>query len=337
MIVPAQQPSSVPCPIALVGEAPGEEEDRQGRPFCGPSGYLLDGILEEVGIARSECLVTNVFQERPPANNVARFFLKTMRQSSAPLARTASLQPERRGELERLHKEIEASGAKVIVPMGATALWALTGQIRITDFRGFVQSYGESVLVPTYHPAAVLRQYSHRHTVVADLRKAKYLAEVPLAKEATRLIWVQPTLNDLVTFDGLLRDCTSLCVDIETGGNAFITSVGISISPVCAFVIPFRDFGKKDERYWATLEEEMAAWEWLRKVLGDPKTTKVFQNAMYDLAYLSRYGIAVRGELHDTMLMAHSIDPESPKSLSYLASIYTFEPEPWKELNRARR
>ncbi len=63
----------MPAPIMIVGEAWGEHEEREGRPFVGPSGSVLNGLLRQVGISRDECYLTNVFNLRPPGNNILGF------------------------------------------------------------------------------------------------------------------------------------------------------------------------------------------------------------------------------------------------------------------------
>ena len=77
-LVEAAWPAKSPR-IALVGEAPGEQEALEGKPFVGSSGHLLDELLKMAGLARDEMLVTNVFQERPPKNDVSFFFENNLR------------------------------------------------------------------------------------------------------------------------------------------------------------------------------------------------------------------------------------------------------------------
>ena len=78
----------------LIGEAYGEEEEKRGRPFVGRSGKLLDTMLEEAGLPRDNCTVTNVFMVRPPLNNVTEFFVTRGQQPHG-----SSNMPEFRGSM----------------------------------------------------------------------------------------------------------------------------------------------------------------------------------------------------------------------------------------------
>lgn len=100
-------------------------------------------------------------------------------------------------------------------------------------------------------------------------------------------------------------------------------------------VIPFDDPRAKGGSYWPTRQSELQAWGLVRSILVDADIPKLFQNGMYDIAFLWRsYGIATRGAAHDTMLLHHALQPESLKGLGYLGSIYT-DFGPWKTERKA--
>ena len=104
--------------------------------------------------------------------------------------------------------------------------------------------------------------------------------------------------------------------------------------PLNALVIPFVDSRKPQGNYWPTLAEELEAWKFVAKVLASAKP-KVGQNGKYDIEYLwAKYGIPVNNYADDTMLLHHSLLPESPKGLAFLGSVYTDEAA-WK-LNRPK-
>jgi uracil-DNA glycosylase family protein len=133
--------------VILLGEVPGDEEDKQGRPFVGPAGRLLDEALEEAGLARDEVYVTNAVKHfRWEPRGKRRLHKKpTARQIEA-------CKPW-------LHAEILVVEPEVIVCLGATAAQAMLGrEFRITKHRGkFFKSEDAAWLVATYHPSAVLR------------------------------------------------------------------------------------------------------------------------------------------------------------------------------------
>jgi uracil-DNA glycosylase len=132
--------------MVLVGETPGDEEDKSGHPFVGPAGALLDQALEAAGINRQEVFVTNVvkhFKWEPRGKR---------RLHAKPSSREiAACRPW-------LEAELQLIGPRVIVCLGATAAQALLGRdFRVTKNRGEVMSGPLGTVVATYHPAAVLR------------------------------------------------------------------------------------------------------------------------------------------------------------------------------------
>jgi DNA polymerase len=113
----------------LVGEAWGEIEERERAPFQGMAGKLLDGILEEIGLPRAQCRITNVMHARPKGNNFSTYYEKKgTKKVPSPLLQEA---------WERLRNEIVACAPNVIVPMGREALKAVLGEERsIEAWRG---------------------------------------------------------------------------------------------------------------------------------------------------------------------------------------------------------
>jgi DNA polymerase I-like protein with 3'-5' exonuclease and polymerase domains len=124
-----------------------------------------------------------------------------------------------------------------------------------------------------------------------------------------------------------------LSVDIETG-NRQIKCIGFATSRSHAIVIPFVDLAHASGSYWPTPEAECQAWGIVRAALESP-IPKLFQNGVYDLQYIVRMGIRPKGEIHDTMLLHHSLFSELRKGLGFLGSIYTDEAS-WKLMNRPK-
>ena len=133
--------------IVLVGEQPGDEEDRQGRPFVGPAGKLLNKALEEAGIERSEVYVTNAVKHFKFEERGKRRIHKKPRVSEIK-----ACNPWLRAEISLVKPE-------VIVCLGATATLALLGpKYRLTQERGkFVEHPWGPHVTATIHPSAVLR------------------------------------------------------------------------------------------------------------------------------------------------------------------------------------
>jgi DNA polymerase len=125
--------------LMFIGEAPGAEEDRQGLPFVGRAGQLLDGLLAEVGLARDRVAVANVLKCRPPANRKPR------------RAEVARCRPW-------LERQIGLLNPALIVALGGTAAeWFVGPSARIASLRGQSLSYDGRPLLVTYHPSAAIR------------------------------------------------------------------------------------------------------------------------------------------------------------------------------------
>jgi DNA polymerase len=143
--------------ILFVGEGPGEQEDRTGLPFVGRAGELLTQMIEKgMGIPRSDVYICNIVKCRPPGNR-------------------NPLPPEVSACRPFLDGQIEAIGPKVIVTLGKPAASLLLGrELSITRVRGTWQTYRGIPLMPTLHPAYVLRQYTpeNRRAVWQDLKAA---------------------------------------------------------------------------------------------------------------------------------------------------------------------
>lgn len=322
--------------IAIVGESWGAEEEKERTAFVGWAGSMLNRLLDEADIRRQDCLVTNVFQLRPHNNDILSL---TGPKDEAipgypPLDKTKYIRAEFGDELVRLGRELIETDPNIIITLGNTAMWAMLGKTKISRLRGITDvsthtATGFKVL-PTYHPAAIIRQYSLRPITIIDLIKAKRESEFPEIRRPRREIWIEPTIDDLHTFDArYIQGCEILAVDIETAGT-HITCVGFGPRPDVALVIPFFDGRKPDRNYWTDRKDEIAAWAFIQSVLLRGDTKKLFQNGLYDLAFLWRANrIRVINAGEDTMLLHHALQPESLKSLAFLGSIYTDE-GPWK-------
>lgn len=321
--------------MAIVGEAWGEHEERERMPFVGPAGWQLNSMLREAGIHRGECLLTNVFNLRPrPSNKIENLCAprKEVRHALPPLSSGKYIRDEYLPELERLRQELAEARPNVVVCAGGTAAWALLGDGRISKLRG---SIAASTLVPglkclpTFHPSYILQGgYDQRHVTVLDLQKARRESEFADIRRPKRTVYTEPLLAELDWFwEEFIARAKLLSVDIETRDER-ITCIGFAPSSAVALVVPFEDM-RKGGNYWGSIEAELAAWAWVRKVLGSP-VPKVFQNGIFDMSRLWRtYHIPVRNALHDTMLLHHALQPESAKSLSFLGSVYTNEAS-WK-------
>ncbi len=138
--------------LMFVGEGPGEQEDLQGRTFVGRAGQLLDKIIEAMGMKRSDVYIANVVKCRPPENRKP--------------------EPDEVDACEGfLHKQIRIVNPEIIVALGATALTCLTKQEhKISQVRGKFMEFQGRKLLPTYHPAYLLRNPPAKKDVWADMQ-----------------------------------------------------------------------------------------------------------------------------------------------------------------------
>lgn len=174
--------------IAVVGEAPGNDEVKLGHPFVGRSGQLLNEILTEAGINRKECLIANVFRLKPPKNKVDHFFIskRSAQQQQIDIAERygqfGSLwcRKEYEKELSYLKSVLSKWQPSVIVSLGRTPLWALTGKNGILGLVGQQLSCtllnNDMPVIPSFHPSFIIRgNWNKRPEFVAHLEKAKKL------------------------------------------------------------------------------------------------------------------------------------------------------------------
>lgn len=150
---------SATAEVVVVGEAPGAEEDRTGRPFVGKAGKLLDLMLASVGFPRETVFICNVLKCRPPANR------------NPQADEVAACSPY-------LLRQLELVRPRAIFAVGTFAAQALLGTTTpIGQLRGTVHSYRDIPLVPTYHPAALLRNPAWVRPAWDDLQRLRSVVD----------------------------------------------------------------------------------------------------------------------------------------------------------------
>lgn len=325
--------------IAIVGEAPGETEEETGLPFQGHAGRMLSELLESAEIPREECYLTNVLWTRPPQNKLEAFCVPKADPSALAqmpaLLKGLYLKNDFQPELDRLRDELRRVRPNLIVALGNTAAWAILGQTAISKIRGTVIESPYGKVLPTYHPAAIFRQWDLRPILAADLLKARRELEYPEIRRPRRVVHIDPTLEEIRQTIAARRETSHLiAIDIETSGGQ-ITCIGFGFARDFALVIPFVDNRKPGRHAWPVLEAEVEAYKLVQEILLLPQP-KVFQNGLYDLQYIRRYRWQVANALEDTMLMHHALHPELLKGLGFLGSIYTDEPA-WKLMRTQKK
>jgi uracil-DNA glycosylase family 4 len=326
----------------IVGEGPGMNEQREGRPFIGASGRMVDRMLQMIRVPRDTLWITNATACLPPAN-ASDSMKKKAQQCCAPRlqAELAQFPPE----LPILALGAVAAqgflGDKFSITQMAGSLWQAD-----TDGTG-LQRY----VIPTVHPAAILRGGAGgggAHSVdllfVNLIYDANKVARLAAGKEVIFSDDIETEIEDPIRAAALLNEFIDnlyalpedqrwLACDVETvadvpGRNALeplhtrLTAIGLAS----------QEWGLS--LYWDIVDD--VSKERLACLLADPTLTKVFHNQLYDIPALYHAGFEVAGPIDDTLLMHHSAFPGSPHDLQRVGTQF-FAMAPWKAEYRAMK
>ena len=163
---------NIDAQLMFVGEAPGADEDEQGEPFVGAAGQLLTKIISATGLSRGDVYIANILKCRP----------------DMPAGSSGNRKPtpaEMQTCIPYLHEQIDLIQPKVIVALGGTAMEGLLGLTGITKLRGQWQEYRGIPLMPTYHPAYLLRNQamSEKRRVWEDMLAAMEKLGMPVSEK----------------------------------------------------------------------------------------------------------------------------------------------------------
>ena len=162
---------SIDAQLMFVGEAPGADEDEQGEPFVGKAGQLLTKIIQATGLSRADVYIANILKCRPDTPGQTAGNRKPTSDEMATC-------------IPYLHEQIDLIRPRVIVALGATAVEGLLGKtLGITKLRGTWKTYRGTPLMPTYHPAYLLRNQamSEKRKVWEDMLQVMEKLEMPIS------------------------------------------------------------------------------------------------------------------------------------------------------------
>lgn len=322
--------------LMFIGEAPGETEEREGKPFVGAAGTVLDQLLADNGLKKDDCWVDNVIQTRPPANNFGVFYEDAQRNRP---------KPELVAGWARLRDTIDRIKPDVVVCLGAESLRAATTKLGVLNgdtpsyedglrgidkYRGFPHRYKsghhECNLIATYHPAYVARLWSAYPTAKLDLARVGEMLRLHGAKSPVpaHTLTYQPSFGQAMTYlDKLIAAKLPVAFDIEFA-NHMIDCIGFSDHDDHALTIPFAQDGG-DGSYWSEGQETLL-WNKIAELLASD-VPKIGQNIAYEMFQLkTQRGIEIGNIMLDTMIAFNLLYPGQPKSLDYLATVYTWLP-----------
>lgn len=322
--------------MLILGEAPGQTEDAQGEPFIGKSGEVLDSIFKSLNILdwRAQFYVTNVYKYRPPNNNIKL------------ISQVCNVEQS----TQQLWNEINTIKPNIILALGKTALQAVTDKDKLLDYRGSViQSIqGNPKVLGTLHPANLIRQadnspdsFGHkpypniwRNIVTMDIMKALEESKEPYFTPPQRELIIARCSDDITKFIRDKRENRSnVFLDVETMGSSLITCMSLAFDRHSAISFPLLSSISGFNVTSIPTSDLARIWEILDELYHE--VTVSGHNLKFDQQKKELLGFKFyKGLSSDTMLKAHTLNPELPKfSLSFLSSIYTKEPY-WKEEGR---
>lgn len=305
--------------IAIIGEAPGAQEERARTPFVGGAGQLLEGALLQVGVMKSQVYLDNILPYRPPNNDLKR--IKEIGISS-PF-----------DYVDRVLEKLEKMKPNVVVACGNLALEALTGKKGIMKWRASIlEGLNGMKVIPIIHPAMILRQYDWRPILVLDLKRVKEESKTKEINLPKRNLLSSPTFEEAQeALSKIITKAPPTAVDIELIGGQ-ISCIGFADDPASAVCIPFHT---GTGSYWPSFSQEEVMWRMCYDILRRSEIYKIIQNASFELAFLG--GLEqVRSLYWDTLVAQHIINPGFRMGLDFLTSIYTREPY-YKEEGRSFR
>lgn len=320
--------------VMIVGEAPGMDEEIQGRPFVGPSGDELNRQLREAGLKRDDCYVTNVCKYRPPYNDMEKWLTdkKTIGEKAGFTEYNGRWADPRVMEgIDELREEISRVQPDLVIGLGNTALWALYGKWGVTNWRGSELTLQSDMdvagrttrFVPTLHPASVLRNWASRAYVIHDLKQrcAKRLREGFL--DPVFDFNTAPSYSDVMAFLDSARG--DLCGDIETA-DGHIICLGLAKSDRSAICIPFRN---EAGVYWSH-EDRKDIVAALSAVANNPDVCWIGQNWNYDAQYFDEDFGWTKMPDFDTYIAQSVLFPGVERDLGFLSSMYSEWHQYWK-------
>ncbi|MBY0408855.1 MAG: hypothetical protein K2Q97_01725 [Burkholderiaceae bacterium] len=328
--------------VAIVGEYPSEQDLHKGEPFVGGGGFEFTKMLSEAGLHRESCYITLVCKDRIPRGRVEGLMAtkkKDITQAHV-LFNGRYVLPELVTYIEQLKAELIRTSPNVVCAVGNLAMWALTGQWGVNEWRSSVM---ESTLIPglkvipTMSPNILFSQWDKRPILVHDLKRVSRQSVSPAITRAQYNFVIRPSfevakkyLQDLaikVAADYLHTGIrTEVAADIETRAG-HIACIAFATSEVDAICIPLM-CQHNNEGYWS-LDEEAELVLLMLNIMREAHI--IGQNWNYDNQYIYRHWHFICPNVTDTMIQQHSCFSKLQKNLSFLSSMYLEDHLHWKD------
>ena len=301
------------CDVMIIGRDPGEQEDKEGRPFVGRSGQLLNELLQAAGLKREDVYISNVCKCRPPGNR--------------PHTLT-----ERNACRVYLDQEIATVQPKIIITLGGDALEAITGQTQMMKLAGQTINFKhedtgfECQVFASVHPSYILRNIGYKERALKHFEIFGRIlrGEAPTCSPVKYII--VRTIEQFRKFMIQMHKQKAIVFDTETTGFDFLNDrilcYSFSWKENTAVVLPL--LGYKEAAIW-TAEELTEINTALKEIYADPTITWIAQNMSFDYKFLMTAGIEIVGPIEDTMQLQALCDENARdlQGLKAMAVLYT--------------
>ena len=307
--------------IAIVGEQPGVQEVRQGKPFIGPAGRGLDECLSMAKLPRFDLYLTNVIKD---LDEPLSKYINLNSRGQYTISKKGYVYIQELGlELSKL------PNLNVIVPLGNIALIALTNRVGITKWRGSIINSSllpGTKVIPTFHPATFIPpkfNFLNKPLIVTDLLKAKDESAEHKITQLNRSIITKPSFNQAIAYlkhiyEYGLRGST-IDIDIEVI-NGELDCIALAWNPTHSICIPFN----YNEGDYFTVDQEYEIMLYISKIVQSKNISKRGANFIFDTQFLyHKYGIIPRGELHCTQIAQKIMLPDFPAGLDFVTTMHT--------------
>ena len=303
--------------LMLVGEAPGEREDDQGKPFVGKAGKVLSAVLDTIGLSRDDVFIDNAVHCRPPNNRKP--------------------EPE---EIEACRPYLDAVinqvNPKMILALGGVAAQSLLGSVdSVGSARNKVHHYGRWPVMVTYHPAATFHKASYAEFIVQDFKKAYQIAT---GVKPIEVRYIAVTPSNIQRVIERLRKAEAIGVDVETetlkteilGEEKKLLTVSIAPTEGVAYWFPI-------DHEESSFDDSQTVISHLKEFFTNNHQLKINHNIKFDLKCLWKYGIPVTGP-HFCTMVAYGLLNEVAlhKSLDACVELFLNMDPYWEEVDQLK-
>lgn len=305
--------------IVFIHDSPNNLDIADHMPLSedGGAGKQFAGWLRRVGINREGVYVTNLVKHSLYKDSFAPMYIDKQKHVKPT--------DELRAYWQMMDRELAELHPNIIVPLGREAMFYLTGKSSIEKWRGsIIADRFERKVVGTYDPQKVVYNYKNRATSIMDMKRIQTESLYPEIHLPEREYLIEPTFEQAMEFIEECRKADYVGTDIEVQWYKYVSCIGLAPTPFRAMSIPFIQNTKP---YW-NFPQYKAIKKALAQLLREGDI--IGQNFHFDWSWLYQEGYEDINLVFDTMQAQHVAWPELPKSLAYMASIYTREPF-WKD------